>query len=236
MTRNQDRDATRQQQQQHKQSEEKDMASWKPGSDAAGAKDVAGKGDFGVPAGAGPSLERDYVSGNTKRSDPGNSMPRSGEEEGLRTTGAGAAAAGDGSGSGGDLDPDILGVGTGGTGVAVSGPSGRSGPADSDGTSAEMASGGPAAGRNQTGVHHVGGSKRVQGTTFDRSRGDASTTGDGQGAAAVSNPAARGDDAFAGEISEGEALGEDNPMGPSADNPSGVDPTLPDVHETLDNP
>ena len=96
-----------------------------------------------------------------------------------------------------------------------------------------MASGGPAAGRNQKGVHHVGGRKRVRGTTFDRSRGDASTTGDGQGAAAVSNPAARGDDSFASEISEGEALGEDNPMGPSADNPSGIDPTRPDVHETL---
>src|SRR2546423_264094 len=155
MTWNQDQNRTRQQQQ-PKQHGEKDMASWKPGSDAAGAKDVAGRGDFGVPAGAGASRDRDYVSENTKRSDPGNAMPRSGEEEGLRTTGTGAAAAGDGSGSGGDLDPDILGVGTGGTGVAMSGPSARTGPADSDGTSAEMASGGPAAGRNRKGVHHVG--------------------------------------------------------------------------------
>jgi hypothetical protein len=230
MTRNQDRDATRQQQ------GEKDMASWKPGSDAAGAKDVAGKGDFGVPVGAGPSRERDYVSENTKRSDPGNAMPRSGEEEGLRTTGAGATAGGDGSGSGGDLDPDIIGLGAGGSGVSVAGPADRGDdgvrPGDSDGSVAEMASGGPAEGRNQTGVHHVGGSKRVQGTTFDRSRGDAYTTGDGQGAAAATNPAARGDDAFAGEISAGEAMGEDNPMGPSADNPSGIDPTLPDVHQT----
>ena len=213
MTRNQDRDATRQQ---GGDAGGKDMASWKPGSEAAEAKDVAGKGDFGVPVGTGPSRERDYVSENTKRSDPGNSMPRSGEEEGLRTTGAGANAAGDGSGSGGDLDPDFIGVGT-GTGVSISPAGGRVGADASDGTSAEMASGGPAQGRNQSGVHHVGGSKRVSGTTFDRSRGDASTTGDGQGADAISNPAARGDDSFSGEISSGEAAGQDNPMPPGDD-------------------
>src|SRR5688500_12217279 len=215
MTRNQDRDTTGQQ---GKGAGSKDMASWKPGSEAAEAKDVAGKGDFGVPVGNGPSLERDYVSGNTKRSDPGNSMPRSGEEEGLRTTGAGANAAGDGSGSGGDLDPDFIGVGT-GTGMSVSGPSDRVGADASDGSSAEMASGGPAEGRNQSGVHRVGGNKRIDGTTFDRSRGDASTTGDGQGADAITNPTFRGDDAFAGEISSGEAAGEDNPMPPGADDP-----------------
>jgi hypothetical protein len=226
MTRDQDQGATGQEQ------KAKDMASWKPGSDAASAGKVGGGGDFGVPAGAGPSRDRDYVSENTKRSDPGNAMPRSGETEGLRTTGAGAAAAGDGSGSGGDLDPDFIGVGTGGSGVAMSGPSDRRDKSESDGTSAEMASGGPAAGRNQAGVHHVGGSKRVAGTTFDRSRGDGSTTGDGQGAA-VSNPAARGNDAFAGEISGGEALGEDNAMGDSSDNIADVDPTSPDVHQSL---
>ena len=49
----------------------------------------------------------------------------------------------------------------------------------------------------------------------------------------MSNPAARGDDSFSGEISEGEALGEDNPMGYSSDNDEAVDPTNPDVHETL---
>jgi hypothetical protein len=215
MTRD-NRDASRQSQGSGKgddAADKKDMASWKPGSDAASAGKVAGEGDFGVPAGAGPSRERDYVSGNTKRSDPGNAMPRSGEDDGLRTTGAGAQAAGDGSGSGGDLDPDIIGVGT-GTGVSISGPSGRIGADDSDGSSNEMASGGPAAGRNQAGVHHVGGSKRVHGTTFDRSRGDASTTGDGQGAGAITNPAFRGDDSFAAEISSGEAAGDDQPLQP----------------------
>ena len=215
MTPDQDRGGTKQNQ------GSKDMASWKPGSDAASAKDVKADGDFGVPVGTGPSRERDYVSGNTKRSDPGNTMPRSGEEEGLRTTGAGANAGGDGAGSGGDLDPDVIGFGAGGGGLSISGPSDHSGPSDSDGSSAEMASGGPAQGRNQTGVGRVGGSKRVHGTTFDRSRGDASTTGDGQGADAATNPAARGDDSFAGEISTGEASGDDNPLSPSSDDPGG---------------
>lgn len=199
----------------------KDMTSWKPGSDAASAKHVGAQGDFGVPTGAGPTRGRDYVSENTKRSDPGNALPRSGEQEGLRTTGAGAFVSGEGSGSGGDLDTDIVGVGTGGSGVSVSGPSDRTGSGDSDGSSAEMASGGPAQGRNQTGVDHVGGSKQVHGATFNRSVGDASTTGDGQGAAAVTNPAARVDDSFAAEISVGEAMGHDNAMDPSSDNSVG---------------
>lgn len=189
----------------------KDMASWKPGSEAADAKNIAGRGDFGVPVGNGPSPERDYVSQNTKRSDPGNAKPRSGEEEGLRTTGAGATASGDGSSSGGDLDTDFIGVGT-GSGLSVSAPSDRVGADDSDGTSAEMASGGPAQGRNQTGVHHVSGAKRLQGTTFDRSGTDASAAGDAQGADAISNPTVRGDDSFAGEISGGEASGGDNSL------------------------
>ena len=197
----------------------KDMASWKPGSDAASAKDVKADGDFGVPVGTGPSRERDYVSENTKRSDPGNAMPRSGEEEGLRTTGAGATAGGDGSGSGGDLDPDVIGFGAGGGGLSISGPSDHSGPSDSDGSSAEMASGGPAQGRNQTGVHRVGGNKRIRGTVVTDP--DVSQAPAGQGSAAVTNPAARGDDSFAGEISTGEASGDDNALSPSSDDPDG---------------
>jgi hypothetical protein len=188
------------------------MASWKPGSDAASGKDVAGKGDFGVPAGGGPSADRDYVSQNTKRSDPGNALPRSGEDDGLRTTGAGATASGDGSGSGGDLDPDIIGIGT-GTGLSIAGPDDRVGADASDGSSAEMASGGPAAGRNQTGVHHVGGDKRIRGSAIERTGGIA-TTGEGQGADAITNPLARDDDSFAGEMSHGEAAGDDTPMPP----------------------
>ena len=208
----------------------KDMATWKPGSDAASARDVAAEGDFGVPVGAGPSPDRDYVSRNTKRSDPGNAMPRSGETEGLRTTGAGASAAGDGSGSGGDLDPDFVGVGTGGSGVAMSGPSDRRDKSESDGTSAEMASGRPAAGRNQAGVHRVGGSKRVPGSVVSGDL-DFHTGADGQTSDNVNNPA-RGDDSFAAEVTLGEALGEDNAIGDSSDNPDNADPTAPDVRQS----
>jgi hypothetical protein len=192
-----------------------DMKSWKPGSDPASAKNVGAEGDFGVPVGTGPSRERDYVSGNTKASDPGNAQPRSSEFDGRRTAGAGSRFSGDGSGSGGDIDPDFIGVGTGGSGVAASGPRGGSGPDDSDGSSNEMASGGPAEGRNQVGVHHVGGDKRVQGTTINRDA-DFSQTPIGQGADAVTNPAL-GDDAFAGEVSFGEARGQDLSMPPSQD-------------------
>jgi hypothetical protein len=191
----------------------KDMASWKPGSDAASAKDVGGEGDFGVPEGAGPSRERDYVSQNTKRSDPGNAMPNASEFDGRRTAGAGGKWAGDGSGSGGDLDPDVIGVGTGG-GIAESGPDDRVGADDSDGTSREMASGGPAQGRNQSGVHRVGGNKQVRGSVVQDP--DISQTATGQGAGAVTNPA-RGDDSFAGEVSLGEARGQDAAMRPSQD-------------------
>jgi hypothetical protein len=116
--------------------QKKDMASWRPGSEADQAKNVKADGDFGVPVGSGSSRERDYVSENTKRSDPGNAMPRSGEDGGDadRETGAGANASGTGSGSGGDLDPDFIGV-AGGSGIAASPPGGRIGADATDGTS-----------------------------------------------------------------------------------------------------
>ena len=102
----------------------KDLASWKPGSEGDEAKTVESKGDFGVPMGTGRTADRDYVTQNTKRADPGAAPPRSGEEggDGLRTTGVGGPATGDGASSGGDLDPDFIGVGSGGSGMAASGP------------------------------------------------------------------------------------------------------------------
>src|SRR5436190_13854057 len=121
MTRQDQNDVTRQSQQQSKpQPGSKDMASWKPGSESGEAKNVQPKGDFGVPVGSGPSRERDYVTQNTKRSDPGNAQARSGEDgdDSARTTGAGGTASGEGASSGGDLDTDIVGVGTGGTGIS----------------------------------------------------------------------------------------------------------------------
>ena len=189
----------------------KDMASWKPGSEAAEAKNVASPGDFGVPVGSGPSRERQYVSDNTKASDPGVARPRSSEFEGRRTSGAGATHDGDGSGSGGDLDPDVIGVGT-GSGIAEAGPSERTGPDDSTGTSDEFASGGHAQGRNQTLVGRHGTAPGFRGSTVSGDL-DMTTGADGQTSDNVNNPA-RGDDSFAGEITSGEA-GEDRPVPPT---------------------
>jgi hypothetical protein len=210
---------------QAKPPEPTDMASWRPGSDPVPAGDVGASGDFGVPAGAGPDRERDYVNENTKAADPGATQPMAWEHDGVRDHGAGARDSGPGSSSAGDVDPDIVGVGTGG-GVAASGPGARPGPDDSDGTSNEFNSPvpqsrsknvviEPASGRNQTGVHKVGGSKRVRGTVAPGP--DRTTVDDPEGADAATNPPARGDDSFAGEVSSGEASGQDLGVSPSSD-------------------
>jgi hypothetical protein len=208
-------------------------ASLKPGSSAQDAHKVGGKGDFGAPEGGltGRTAERDYVSRNTKVSDPGTANAWDFEHDGVRDHGAGGRDTGPGSASGGDIHPDIVGVGTGGSGVSLSGNVGRPpGPDDSDGSSDEFASGGHAQGRNQTLTgDKVGGSKRVTGGSTVARDTDASTGGDAQGAAAVTNPIheAGGDfrhspndaygDAFASEISLGEASGQDAGLSPSSD-------------------
>ena len=203
----------------------------KPGSDPKEARKVGGKGDFGARAGGERTADRDYVSRNTKMSDPGAAQPWDFEQDVVRDHGAGARDSGPGSASGGDIDTDIVGVGTGWSGIATSGVTGRPpGPDDSDGSSDEFASGGHAEGRNQTNVGgKVGGSKRVDGGTTHSGDLDAHTGGDGQGSSAVTNPIHElgGDikhaphdspgDAFAGEVSMGEAMGEDNPLSPSSD-------------------
>lgn len=186
----------------------KDVASWKPGSESAEAKNVGGEGDFGAAAGAGPSAERDYVNENTKRSDRGVNQPMGWENDGVRDHGAGAPDSGPGSGSAGDLDTDFVGV-AGGSGIAASGTVGRRpGPDDSDGSSNEFASGRPAQGRNQDHVGEVGGDKRIRGTivTGDEDQ----SVNAGEGADDVTNVQARRDDSFATEITSGEARGEDN--------------------------
>ena len=192
----------------------KDMSSWKPGSESAEAKNVEAKGDFGVPVGSGPSRERDYVTQNTKRADPGAAPARSGEDGGdsARTSGAGGAASGEGSSSGGDIDPDFVGV-AGGSGLSVAGPDANIGQAASDGSSDEFASGGHAQGQNSIPRGRVGGDKRVQGSVVSGDL-DYHIGADGQTSDNVNNPA-RGDDAFAGEVTLGEAHGEDNPMPPA---------------------
>jgi hypothetical protein len=205
-------------------------ASLKPGSNPEDARKVGGEGDFGARAGGERTADRDYVSRNTKASDPGNAQAWGFEHDGVRDHGAGARDNGPGSASGGDVDPDIVGVGTGGSGVALSGELNTpSGPSDSDGSSDEFASGGHAEGRNQTLTgNKVGGSKRVTGGSTVQGDTDASTQ-DGQGASAVTNPVheAGGDirhsprdnygDSFASEISLGEASGEDLGLSPSSD-------------------
>ena len=205
MTR-QDRDVTKQNPQDSTgQPGGKDMASWKPGSESADAKNVAGQGDFGVPVGSGPSLERDYVTQNTKRADPGAAVARSGDLDGgdaARTTGAGGAAVGEGSSSGGDIDTDVVGVGT-GSGLAQAGPDDEAnvGAASTDGSSDEFASGPRAQGRNTLPRGHVGGDKRVRGSVVSRDL-DFHTGADGETSGNANNPA-RGDDAFAGEVTIG---------------------------------
>jgi len=190
--------------QNQKQSQQhKDFASWKPGSEAKDANNVGGEGDFGAAAGAGPNVERDYVSENTKRSDRGATQPMDWEDDGVRDHGAGVPNSGPGSGSVGDLDPDFVGI-AGGSGVAASGPSTPPGSADDAGAMTSH----PAAGHNQTNVGKVGGDKRVRGTivTGDEDQ----SVNAGEGADDVTNAQARGDDSFASEISSGEARGEDN--------------------------
>jgi hypothetical protein len=163
-------------------------------------------GDFGVRA--DKTTERNYVSANTKAADPGAAHPHAGEND-ERTSGVGSNATGVGSGSGGDLDTDVVGLD--GRGLAQSGPIDRGDddsvrPDDSDGTSREFASGPPATGKR--GKKY----QKVEGSTIDHSGGDIETTAEGRGASAVNRkPRGDMDDSFVGEISEGEASGQDNP-------------------------
>ena len=187
----------------------KDMESWKPGSEADQAKNVGGEGDFGVPVGSGTNRQREYVSENTKMSDPGAAKPRSGEVDGVRTTGAGWTADAEGSGSEGDVDTDIIGLGTGG-GIAASAPGAAPGPDDSDGTAREFASGEPT--RNWKGAK----AGKVEGSVVSPSDGIQAAPSN-QGASAATHPAARGDDSFAAEVSMGEAMGQDAAVSPSSD-------------------
>jgi len=179
-----------------KPKEQKDMKTWKPGSEPE--KPPESPGDFGVPEGSGPSPDRQYASENTKMSDPGNAQPSSNEFDALRTSGAGSKHSGTGAGSGGDVDTDIIGVGTGGSGVSQAGPGEPPGPDDTDGTSRSAASGPPAQG-------HKPAKTQMKGTTIS-SEPDTQSGAKGSGADSANNPA-RGDDASAGEVSADEASG-----------------------------
>jgi hypothetical protein len=178
----------------------------KVGSDSKAAKAIGGQGDFGVSE--GDTVGRNYTSANTRASDRGAAQPHAGEGED-RTAGVGGQASGAGSSSGGDIDLDVIGVGTGGSGVAATGPRGTSGPDDTTGTAREFDSKPPA--KNTKGPKA---GKVVGGDTLDHTGGDVETTASGRGADAESRPP-RGDpdqldDSFVGEISGGEAAGEDS--------------------------
>jgi hypothetical protein len=82
------------------------------------------------------------------------------------------------------------------------------GPDESSGTARDFASGPPA--KNQKGPK----AGKVEGSTVDQSGGDIETTAEGRGADAASRPS-RGDpddvdDSFRGEVSTGEASGQDS--------------------------
>lgn len=175
----------------------------KPGSNPEDAKKVGGSGDFGVAE--SDVVGRTYTSANTKRSDPG-AAPAHAGEDGQRTSGVGGNEGAPGSSSGGDLDTDIIGFGTGG-GVTQSGSDGQHtpGPDDSDGTSNEFAGGKPAEGRNQKKSTRHGGGDRVHGSVVQREDDNS-----GQGADAASQTDDTLRDSFAGEVSSGEAGGDDN--------------------------
>ncbi len=166
------------------------------------AQSGAGKGDFGVPASGPHSAERDYVSQNTRRNDPGGALPRAGEdgEDDDRTVGAGGNASGVGSSSGGDLDTDLIGFGSGGA-ISESGPTHRPpGPDDSDGTSAEMASGPPARGEASQKAD------RIEGSVVQRPSGNEPA----EGADSAGTSHGNDDDSFVGEISSDEASGRND--------------------------
>jgi len=172
-------------------------AKQKVGSSPDAARNFGSDKDFGAKE--DDRVERDYASKSIRSQDPG-AQPGRSTGDGQRTAGVGANDSGPGSGSGGDLDTDIIGVGTGGSGVATSGKiHDPSGPDDAQQTSQ----------RKDRVIEH-GVSKAVEGTTFDRSPGDASTIGEGDGAGAVTNAVAGNDDASVGEISNDEAAGADN--------------------------
>jgi hypothetical protein len=178
----------------------------KVGSDSDAAKAMGGKGDFGVSE--QDTVGREYTSANTRASDVGAAQPHAGENEN-RTAGVGGQGSGAGSSSGGDIDTDVVGVGTGGSGVAATGPRGTSGPDDTTGSAREFDSKPPA--KNEKGPKA---GKVVGGDTVDHSGGDIETTAGGRGADAESRPPRgdpdRVDDSFVGEVSGGEAAGQDS--------------------------
>jgi hypothetical protein len=172
----------------------------KVGSDASAAKHFADKNDFGIPsqdAGrfTGAAEEAKYQPEGDHQHDP--RQAHSGGD-GNRDSGVGGVNAGPGSSSGGDVDTDIVGVGIQGSGLSEGGPDERTQGADMT-----------TAGSGKLDAHPHEPRVQMRGNTINRSGGDFTTSGESEGAASMS-VADAGDDAAAGELSNGEAAGDDN--------------------------
>jgi hypothetical protein len=160
----------------------------KVGSSRNAARNVAGRGDFGIEAsnrrvarGASAKAKR-RAAGDR---DPDDRQPRAGTES--REAGVGSRESGPGSGSGGDIDTDVVGVGD-ARGLSQSGPDDEAdiGAADTTGGSEQFASGPPARGDNQPPRSR----DRIRGTTHDRGGGDAATTDTSAGREDISESSA----------------------------------------------
>jgi len=182
-----------------KKSDTPDHSEHKVGSDRSAAAHFAEGHDFGIPA--REAGKRTDVADEVKYQPAGDHLqdprpPRSGDQ-GTRDSGVGGVNSGPGSSSGGDLDTDLIGVGTHGSGISAAGPDNRkTGP---DMVQAEPAprSAPPHQPRNE-----------MRGIT-NQSDPNNTTVALGNGASSVTR-FETGDDAAAGEISQGEAAGDDN--------------------------
>ncbi len=168
---------------------------------------IGGKGDFGIPA--DQAIDRALRQDDEYAARPAGSR-MTGRGDTARQHGVGAQGGGVGKGSGGDVDTDLIGVGTPGGGSVTGDTEYTPGPDDADnGTTNPSTSG------RRYDEHYpaqVGGDHRVKGgDTLDHGGGDASTSGGSQGASSVQGSQEdQLDNAAAGEISQGEAQGDDN--------------------------
>lgn len=137
-----------------------------------------GAADFGVPA-KRANTEYARRKGREAKFRPAGSHTTDarqdiGTTQQVRDSGVGGRDAGPGGRSSGDIDTDIVGIG--GSGLAQGGPDENVSEAESTtGSSDEFASGGRAKGENTLPKGKVGGSKRVRGSTNDRSGDDRET-------------------------------------------------------------
>ncbi|HEX8324479.1 MAG TPA: hypothetical protein VF595_11265 [Tepidisphaeraceae bacterium] len=178
------------------------IADLKPGSNPADAAALSGRGDFGVHE--NDVVGRAYTSENTKAADPGHAQPNSYEHDGNRQSGAGGRDSGPGSASAGDIDTDFVGLGGSGMSTNID-KQARHDASESDGSSRNAASGGPAQGENQSFVGAIGGPHPQVNVVTAADIRTTNTGADEVSHADEDNV----DDSFRGEISSAEADGRD---------------------------